>query len=424
MSGKAKGSIFRKEVLQKFDQQEHGPILLSRSNHSWGLVGLAAAISISVIFYLFLGSYKPRATATGVLVPESGAIRIVAPTAGVISERRVSEGQVVKRGDVLFVLADGRLQVGKQSNAKISELRLASLARRRESLIRLRSTALELGRATQNGLLMQHENVLDELQRNQNELALYNKRLAALGETVEKHRALVKQNYISQLELQDKEDQLAAMEAQMLSAQRTRAQLSRTIATLRSELEQAPIKAEAQVAEIDRDLASLSLETTEVQSRDTFAITAPMSGRITAINAGPGQAVSTQSLAVILPEDVPLVAHLFAPSRAFGFVQIGQTVQMRYQPYPYQIFGLQRGTVIEVASSPLQPEEYTMIPTLADKEAMYRVTIKLDSQNIKAYGRQMALLPGILLEADIEQERRRLIDWILAPIAGGASRYL
>ncbi|MCY1306026.1 type I secretion membrane fusion protein, HlyD family [compost metagenome] len=96
---------------------------------------------------------------------------------------------------------------------------------------------------------------------------------------------------------------------------------------------------------------------------------------------------------------------------------------MRYQPYPYQIFGLQRGTVIEVASSPLQPEEYTMIPTLADKEAMYRVTIKLDSQNIKAYGRQMALLPGILLEADIEQERRRLIDWILAPIAGGASRY-
>jgi membrane fusion protein len=423
MSGKAKGSIFRKEVFQKFDQQEHGPILLSRSNHSWGLVGLAAAISISVIFYLFLGSYKPRATATGVLVPESGAIRIVAPTAGVISERRVREGQVVKQGDVLFVLADERLQVGQNSNAKLSELRMASLAQRRESLIRLRETAQELGSATEKGLLVQHENVLDELQRNQQELALYNKRLAVLEKTVEKHRALEKQNYISQMELQDKEDQLAALEAQMLAAQRTRAQLSRSAATLRSELDQSPIKTAAQVAEVDRDLASLSLETTDVRSRDAFAITAPVSGRVTAINAGPGQPVTTQVLAVVLPESTPLVAHLFATSKAFGFVQVGQSVRLRYQPYPYQTFGLQSGTVTEIATSPLRPEEVALLPELTTKEAMYRVIVTLDSQSIKAHGRQIDLFPGILLDADIEQENRRLIDWFLAPVAG-VGRYL
>ncbi|WP_189635879.1 HlyD family efflux transporter periplasmic adaptor subunit [Pseudomonas chlororaphis] len=423
MSDKSSRSIFRQEVLFRLDRQEHGPILLSRSFHSWGWVGLAAAIAISILIYLFFGSYKPRTTATGMLVPESGAIRVVAPTAGIVSERRVREGQVVNQGDVLFVLTDERLHVGLQANAKISDLRMTSLMQRRDSLLRLRDTAQELGKSTESGLVLQYENVLDELQRNQQELALYGRRLAAQGKTVERHRGLAKLNYISQLELQDKEDQLAALEAQMLSTQRTRAQLSRAVAILKGELEQTPIKVAAQIAEIDRDLASLSLETTEVQSRDAFAITAPLAGRVTAINAEPGQPVTTQTLAVILPENIPLVAHLFAPSKSFGFVQIGQSVRLRYQPYPYQKFGLQHGTVIEVANSPLRADEIALFPISPEKEAMYRVIVRLDSQSIQASDRRIDLLPGTLLDVDIEQEERRLIDWVLAPVTG-VSRYL
>src|SRR3989442_7489211 len=34
-----------------------------------------------------------------------------------------------------------------------------------------------------------------------------------------------------------------------------------------------------------------------------------------------------------------------------------------------------------------------------------------------------SLFPGIALEADIQQDKRRLIDWILAPIRGNANRH-
>ncbi|EHP39362.1 secretion protein HlyD family protein [Cupriavidus basilensis OR16] len=380
-------------------------------------------MSLAILLYLFFGSYRPRTATTGVLVPEGGAIRILAPTGGIVSERHVREGQIVKQGAVLFVLADERRHVGQQVNTKISELRTASLGERRASLMRQREAAHELGVTAERGLRVQSENVMDELRHNKQELDLHAKRLAASEISIEKHRTLAKSNYISQVALREKEDQAAALQAQFLSMQRTRSQLSRTLATLKSELAQVSLKTAAQIAEINRDLAILSQETTDVQSRDVFAITAPMTGMVTAINAEPGETVSTKALAVIIPESVPLVAHLFATSKAFGFVQVGQSVRLRYQPYPYQIFGLKSGTVVEVSNSPLQPEEVAMIPAPPNKEAMYRVVVRLDSQTIQARGRQIALLPGTLLEADIEQEEHRLLDWVLSPIMA-ASRHL
>lgn len=47
-----------------------------------------------------------RTAVQGALQPEQGAIRIQSPTAEI--DRRVNEGQVAKRDEVLFVLAHRR----------------------------------------------------------------------------------------------------------------------------------------------------------------------------------------------------------------------------------------------------------------------------------------------------------------------------
>jgi membrane fusion protein len=47
---------------------------------------------------------------------------------------------------------------------------------------------------------------------------------------------------------------------------------------------------------------------------------------------------------------------------------------------------------------------------------VYRVTVRLDSQHVTAYGKPVALQPGMQLEADLLVERRRLIDWVLDPL--------
>ncbi|MEB0233304.1 HlyD family secretion protein, partial [Undibacterium sp. 10I3] len=52
-----------------------------------------------------------------------------------------------------------------------------------------------------------------------------------------------------------------------------------------------------------------------------------------------------------------LEVHLYAPSRTAGFVANGQQVLIRYQAYPYQKFGLQKGTVTDISDTPFAPNE-------------------------------------------------------------------
>ena len=133
-----------------------------------------------------------------------------------------------------------------------------------------------------------------------------------------------------------------------------------------------------------------------------------------------------QSLAALQPKDSALEAQLYAPSRTAGFVVVGQSVLIRYAAYPYQKFGLQSGRVAAVsqsafASSDLPPALQTQFGRQGT-EALYRVTVALDSQSIATYGEARPLKAGMALEADIVQDRRTIIEWMLEPLFAAAQR--
>jgi membrane fusion protein len=155
-------------------------------------------------------------------------------------------------------------------------------------------------------------------------------------------------------------------------------------------------------------------------------VRAPQDGVVTAVLADTGPAVTPGvALASLLPADARLQAHLFAPSSAVGFVRAHQSVQLRYQAFPYQKFGHQAGEVIQVARSPLQAAELAGLPlqgAAASGEPLYRITVSLDQQTVAAYGQAQALSPGMQLEADVLLDRRRLIEWLFEPVLGIASR--
>ena len=52
----------------------------------------------------------------------------------------------------------------------------------------------------------------------------------------------------------------------------------------------------------------------------------------------------------------------------------------------------------------------------AGAEPMYRVTVALASQHVNAYGKAQPLQSGMLLEADVMQDKRRLYEWVLEPL--------
>ncbi len=53
---------------------------------------------------------------------------------------------------------------------------------------------------------------------------------------------------------------------------------------------------------------------------------------------------------------------------------------------------------------------------LSFNEPVYKVKIGLKKQYVTAYGNEISLIPGMLLQADINTGSRTLIEWLLEPL--------
>jgi membrane fusion protein len=111
---------------------------------------------------------------------------------------------------------------------------------------------------------------------------------------------------------------------------------------------------------------------------------------------------------VLLPEGALLQAELWLPSSASGFVNPGQRVNLRYDAFPYQKFGVQRARLEEIADSAVSMQ--------AGAPPLFRALASLEHHHILAFGRAHALRPGMTLSADIVVDERSLLEWLLEPL--------
>jgi membrane fusion protein len=256
------------------------------------------------------------------------------------------------------------------------------------------------------------------------EASLQKQRLALAQQALARLEALRADQFISAAQVQAKGEEVLALQAQGLTLERQRSVLAREIATLVGQRRELPLQAQARAQALQREAAALSQESAESDARHELVLRAPKDGVVGALSAEPGQSVAPDvALAALIPSDAVLLAHLYAPSSALGFLRGGQVVQLRVAAYPHQKFGHQSGRVLRVSRTPLQAGELAALP-LATKpgEPLYRITVALDRQTARAYGQEQPLAAGMQLEADVMLERRRLVEWMFAPLLGLGGR--
>lgn len=405
--------LFRIEAIQHRQSHWLGSVLLLRPISFALWTAFAITVATAVLVFLFLGTYAKKSRVMGFLQPERGIVKVHPREAGTILERHVLEGQQVNRGDVLFVLS------GERTSSQQPEVH-ASIGRHLES----RKQSLQNDLAQQQRLLDQQAQALrariTSLQREaaqlEREAALQIRRVKSFENQLENYKRLHEQNFFSSLALQQKQDELLEQQSRLHALTRARMGLARDLASLQAELRELPIRAETQYANIARTITATEQEITENEARRQTVVRAPQSGVATAVLAEVGQLATGQvPLLSIVPTDSKLIAHLFAPSSAIGFISSGQQVLLRYQAFPYQKFGQQSGKVMSISRTAL-PQTELPFSTPSGAEPLYRIEVALDSQNVKTYGQLQALQAGMQLEADVVLDTRRLIEWVFEPL--------
>jgi len=413
--------LFRPEAVEAQKHQWLGRVQLVQPLSVRLMTGGALLALAAVLAFLWFGEYTRKAPLPGVLVPDRGLIRLVPTAAGTVVERRAVEGQSVKAGDLLFVLAVDRPMLDAGSDAQVR----ASLDERRRSLRVSSLRESELAAQQQTALERRLQALALELAQLETESVLHRRRMLLAEESLARLETLRADQFVSPAQVQAKGEEVIALQSQLQGLERQRAALGRERAELDGEKRGLPLKAQVAQGGIERELASLVRETAEQDAGRRLLVRAPADGVVSAVFTEPGQSVNAASaLASLVPAGAALQAQLYAPSSAVGFVRPGQTVRLRFEAFPYQRFGHQPAHVLQVSRAPLAAAELAALALPAAvvraDEPLFRITVALDSADAPVW--PQPLVAGMRLQADVLLERRRLVQWLFAPLMGLAQR--
>jgi membrane fusion protein len=406
--------LFRREVMEARRAGGLGSISLAQPPGWWMLAATACAAALVIVLYLACGSYTRRSPVVGRLVPTLGLATVQSPAAGVVEQLQVTEGLRVAAGQVLAIIAVPRVSLASGPAAADLEANL----RAREAGLQATQQGQQRALAAQaTGLAAQLDTARSELALVDAEIGTRQQQIHISEAALARLRELHARQYVSPLQLQQQESALLDQVGAVQGLQRQAAALRRSLAQLRQSLDELPGQRQALEAGVQRDLAALAQERLEMQAQGAVVIAAPVTGVVATQIVKPGQAVQAgQPLLTVLPGDGRLEAELLVPSRAAGFIAPGDRVQLRYQAFPWQKFGHQQGRVASISRSALGPQELGAMAGITGEHQLYRVTVTLARQAITAYGKAESLKPGMLLDADILGDTRRLAEWLFEPL--------
>ena len=151
-----------------------------------------------------------------------------------------------------------------------------------------------------------------------------------------------------------------------------------------------------------------------------------------------GQVVTTgQQLIMITPVGGKLQVEALVANLDIGFVRLGQDVAIKVDAFPFTRFGVLHGKVAKIASGAIA--EHDAKRALANATAtanaaqapptapgqpesfVFPVIVALDEAAMKIDNAIIPLTPGMTVTIEIKTDSRRVIDYLLSPLAEIAS---
>ena len=275
-------------------------------------------------------------------------------------------------------------------------------------------------------------------------IAFENKLIETLNQRVSTRQEAIDLKVGTKINLYDAKEELEKSEAALASDQ---GQLIETDAALK-QVESEKAKTVSQfIADNENKLADASRKSDEARQALAKAaarlehtrLRAPIDGVVQQMAVTTvGQVVTTgQQLVVITPSGGKLQVEALVANLDIGFVKVGQPAAIKVDAFPFTRFGVLHGKVVKIAPAAIaeQDAKRTLANATATANAapapptapgqpesfVFPVTVALDEAAMKIDNATVPLSPGMTVMVEIKTDLRRIIDYLLSPLAKIAS---
>ncbi len=401
---------------------------------------LITALLIVTLAWSYFGKLDIIAPATGRIVPE-GSIKTVQPaSAGVVTEIKVSEGQKVKKGDLLIQLdnsiAKADVKTAEQA-LTVAKLERDILAKTlagenvaetvnaadipdgvKQHLIALaesKSSASEVQRQLLSAGVSSAQQQVETQRQNkrsaEDNIAKLRTREQELKKDLENANPLTENGIRN--EIRSVQQQITSLESSLASydQQIAHAQTGVTEANERVNAYSAENKASTYSDIVNGEKRITELENTLAKAKqvvEQLSIKAPVDGTVLSLATKTvgGVVTAAQPVVEIVPEGTKLVVDATVQNRDVGFIEVGQPVVIKIDTYSFQRYGYLKGTVKSISPDAINDEKQGLV---------YRMKIEING-NETSKNNIIKIEPGLSVATEITTGKRRIIEFFLDPL--------
>jgi len=411
--------LFRKEGFDSRKNRFVGNVIVSVPITFKMLALIFGLMGLALLIFIFSGEFTKKVRVSGQIMPNDGFVKIYSTRTSIVKDIYVKENDFVKVGQNLlhinnsFFLEDNKDlydSINYESNQR-TELFSKEIAKEKTIYENKKQNTIK---------------ELDYINKeisNANQLFYTTKyKLSVANDVYARYKIAHRNNAASLDEVQIKESQTLDLKNQLKQIESELDSLKENLRNKKFEilfLEQEHLK---HLTQLKREESEINQEKIQSQSNSDQILKSPIDGKISIINIEKGQTIELNKILMsIVPTNTKLVCFLYVPSNAIGFIKPNTEVSIRYFAFPYQKFGLAKAKVLSISETPIPYQDLNslgLIPMqgITSNEPVYIIKASLDKQTITAYGEEVNLKIGMLLEADIKLEKRKIYEWILEPL--------
>jgi hemolysin D len=455
---------FRRAEIRRREQEfAFLPAALEITETPPSPVGRAIGASIIGVFcvalvWASLGSVDIVATAAGRIVP-GGRTKLIQPfETGVVRAIHVRDGQTVKAGDVLIELDPTMIEADQERQR--SDLVAANLdvARLRAALTDdpvasfhpppgASSAQVEMHRQFLINDRAEQASKLAEIGREQSQkeaerattsasVAKIQATIPVLQERVDIHKTLLDKGLASKVTYLSEVQDLVGLQQDVAVQQSRLREADAAIALLKETREKTAVEYRRTVydalTKAEQKAASLAQDAIKAEQRTKLQrLTAPVDGVVQqlAVHTVGGVVTPAQALAVVVPSENRLEIEAMVSNRDIGFIHAGQKAEIKVDTFNFTRYGLLHGEVLSVSSDAITRERQQSSPNerTADaatstsepkgQELEYAARISLDRTDMQVDEKLVKLGPGMAVTVEVKTGSRRIINYLLSPLA-------
>jgi hemolysin D len=366
---------------------------------------------VALLLWSFFGQIDIIVNAAGEIIPRERTKTIASVDVASVKALHVTEGQAVKKGDLLIELdtsapdAERDKALHNVMEAKLQAVRSRALieavdSRKPPVLAPMEGIAADKLQEVQLHLDGQFRDFMAKLQRIEGAIARYGTALPLAARQAQDYKELAKDHDVSLHAYLAKEQARVDLEGQLVEAKNQRSALI-------AETRRAAFDA---LAESERIIGAAQQDALRASSHSRLLhLVAPVDGTVQqlSVHTVGGVVPAAQPLMLIVPQEDRLEVEAFLENKDVGFVMEDQVAAVKVDAFEYTKYGTIPGRVVHVSRDAIKDEKRGLI---------YSVRIALDRSTIMVNGQAMELGPGMAVKVDIKTGSRRVIEYVLNPL--------